>query len=106
VRDNISQYSNLCAKVFAISVDSIYTLARYKQDQRLNFSLLSDFNKEVSKAYDSIYEKFGFDMQGVSKRSAFLIDKEGVVQYAEILENASNQPDFTAINKKLNEIMA
>ena len=106
VRDNISKYNNLCAKVFAISVDSIYTLARYKQDQRLNFSLLSDFNKEVSKAYDSIYEKFGFDMQGVSKRSAFLIDKEGVVQYAEILENASNQPDFTAINKKLNEIMA
>jgi len=106
VRDNISQYNNLNAKVFGISVDSVHTLARYKQDQRLNFSLLSDFNKEVSTAYDSIYEKFGLDMKGVSKRSAFLIDREGLVQYAEVLENASEQPNFTAINKKLEEIMA
>lgn len=106
VRDNMSHYNNLNAKVFGISVDSIYTLARYKQDQRLNFSLLSDFNKEASKAYDSFYEKFGFNMQGVSKRSAFLIDKKGIVQYAEVLENAGEQPDFTAINEKLGEIMA
>lgn len=106
VRDNISQYNNLNAKVFGISVDSIYTLARYKQDQQLIFSLLSDFNKEVSTAYGSIYEKFGFSMQGVSKRSAFLIDKEGIIQYAEVLENANEQPHFTAINEKLHEIMA
>jgi peroxiredoxin len=106
VRDNISQYNNLNAKVFGISVDSLYTLARYKQDQRLNFSLLSDFNKIVSKAYDSLYEKFGFNMQGVSKRSAFLIDKEGIVQYVEVLENASEQPDFSVINEKLGQIMA
>ncbi|MDQ3681801.1 MAG: redoxin domain-containing protein [Bacteroidota bacterium] len=99
VRDNISRYNNFNAKVFGISVDSLYTLAKYKQDQGLNFSLLSDFNKEVSKAYDSIYEKFGFNMKGVTKRSAFLIDKEGIVQYAEVLENASKQPNFKAINK-------
>ncbi|MFN2439794.1 MAG: redoxin domain-containing protein [Chitinophagaceae bacterium] len=105
VRDNISQYSDLNAKVFGISVDSIYTLARYKQDQHLNFSLLSDFNRKVSRAYDSFYEKFGFDMQGVSKRSAFLIDKEGIVRYVEVLENASMQPNFTAINQSLNKII-
>jgi peroxiredoxin len=106
VRDNISRYNNFNAKVFGISVDSLYTLAKYKKEQGLNFSLLSDFNKEVSKAYDSFYEKFGYNMKGVSKRSAYLIDKERKVQYAEVLENASEQPNFTNIYKVLGEIMA
>jgi len=106
VRDNISHYNNFDAKIFGISVDSIYSLARYKEDQHLNFSLLSHFNKMVSRSYDSLYEKFGFGMQGVSKRSAFLIDRRGIIQYAEVLENASEQRNFIAINKKLGEIMA
>src|SRR5215207_7573530 len=55
VRDNIFLYNNLHAKVFGISVDTVYTLARYKEEQALNFPLLSDFNKEVSVAYDTIY---------------------------------------------------
>ncbi len=101
VRDNISQYNNMNAKVFGISVDSVYTLAKYKEEQRLNFPLLSDFNKEVSEAYDSLYEKFGFGMRGVSKRSAFLIDVNGLLQYAEVLENAKEQPNFEAIQQKL-----
>ncbi len=101
VRDNISQYNNMNAKVFGISVDSVYTLAKYKEEQRLNFPLLSDFNKDVSEAYDSLYEKFGFGMRGVSKRSAFLIDVNGLLQYAEVLENAQEQPNFEAIQQKL-----
>ncbi len=94
VRDNIAEYQKLNARVFAISVDSHYTLAKFKEDQNFNFSLLSDFNKEVSPAYGSLYEKFGLDMRGVSKRSAFIIDKQGVVSYAEVLENASETPNL------------
>ena len=97
VRDNISFYNNANAKVFGISVDSLHTLAKYKTEQNLNFSLLSDFNKEVSTAYGSIYEMFSYNMKGVSKRSAFVIDKNGIVRYAEILENASEQPNFKNI---------
>ena len=103
VRDNISQYNNSNAEVIGISVDSVYTLAKYKEEQHLNFQLLSDFNKEVSTAYGSIYQTFGFDMQGVGKRSAFVIDMEGFVQYAEILENAKDIPDFEAIQKVLSQ---
>jgi peroxiredoxin len=55
----------------------------------------------VSKSYGSLYETFGFEMQGVSKRSAFLIDKDGIVQYAEVLENAGKQQDFQALQVKL-----
>jgi len=95
VRDTIGDYEKLNAEVFGISVDSHYTLARYKADQHLNFSLLSDFNKEASAAYGSLYEKFGLNMKGVSKRSAFIIDKMGVVRYAEVLENASETPNFS-----------
>ena len=97
VRDNISFYNNANAKVFGISVDSLHTLSKYKAEQNLNFSLLSDFNKEVSTAYGSIYEMFSYNMKGVSKRSAFVIDKNGVVRYAEVLENASEQPNFKNI---------
>ena len=103
VRDNISQYNNSNAEVMGISVDSVYTLAKYKEEQHLNFQLLSDFNKDVSTAYQSLYPTFGYGMQGVGKRSAFLIDKEGIVRYAEVLENASEIPDFTAIQKTLSQ---
>ena len=102
VRDNISWYNSVNAKVFGISVDALHTLARYKEEQQFNFTLLSDFNKEVSRAYDSIYELWAYDMKGVSKRSAFVIDKEGMVRYAEVLENADAIPDFNQIRAALN----
>ena len=101
VRDNISFYNQMNAKVFGISVDSVHSLAKFKEEQQLNFPLLSDFNKDISIAYESLYEKFGFGMKGVSKRSAFVIDKEGIIQYAEILENAGLVPDFEQIRKTL-----
>ena len=94
VRDNIAAYNSANAKVFGISVDSTYTLAKYKEEQNLNFTLLSDFNKDVSELYGAIYDAFGGWMKGVSKRSAFVIDKEGIVQYAEVLESAGDLPDF------------
>jgi len=103
-RDNIALYEQVNAQVLAISVDSLFTLARYKDDQQLNFPLLSDFNKETSKAYDCLYDTFVFDMKGVSKRSAFVLDKEGVVRYAEVLETASDLPDFSSIQKTLSEL--
>lgn len=101
VRDTITWYNNAEAKVLGISVDALHTLARFKEDQQLNFTLLSDFNKDVSRLYDSIYEMFGYNMMGVSKRSAFVIDKSGVVRYAEILDNASHIPDFKKIQQTL-----
>lgn len=101
VRDSLDWYNKIEAKVFGISVDSLHTLARYKQDQQLNFTLLSDFNKEVSRSYGSIYEEFGYNMKGVSKRSAFVIDAEGIIRYAEVLDNAGEQPDFNQIRAVL-----
>jgi glutaredoxin-dependent peroxiredoxin len=105
VRDDIARYSNSNAQVLGISVDSVFTLAKFKEDQGYNFPLLSDFNKEVSAAYDSMYEYFtDMNMKGVSKRSAFIIDKAGIVQYAEVLESAGDVPNFESINEKLESL--
>lgn len=100
-RDNIALYDRSNAQVLGISVDSVFTLAKYKEEQQLNFPLLSDFNKETSSTYDALYDSFVFDMKGVSKRSAFIIDKEGVIRYAEVLETASDLPNFDAIQQTL-----
>ena len=104
VRDNIAWYNNADAKVFGISVDALHTLAKFKEDQHLNFTLLSDFNKDVSRLYDSIYEMFGYNMKGVSKRSAFVIDKSGIVRYAEVLDNAAEVPNFEAVHLVLSNL--
>jgi len=104
VRDNIGEYNAVHAEVFGISVDSVYTLAKFKEEQKLNFPLLSDFNKDVSQDYGALHDTFSLDMKGVSKRSAFVIDKLGIVRYAEVLEKPSDLPDFDAINKTLTSI--
>lgn len=104
VRDDIARYNNANAEVLGISVDSVFTLKRYKEEQGYNFPLLSDFNKEVSAAYDSLYENWILEMKGVSKRSAFIVDKEGIIQYAELVEAKDAVPDFEAINQKLESL--
>ncbi len=104
IRDNITMYNNADATVFGISVDSPQTLKKFKEDQGLNFTLLSDFNKEASTSYDTIYSNFAVWMKGVSKRSAFIIDKQGVIQYAEVLENAGGLPNFEAIQSILKSL--
>lgn len=97
IRDNIGTFNNSSATVLAISVDSPQTLAKFKEEQKLNFPLLSDFNKTVSEEYGCLYEMFSLGMRGVSKRSAFVIDKDGIIQYAEVLENAGEEPDYESV---------
>lgn len=104
MRDNLSVYEGLNAEILAISVDSFATLAKFKEDQGLNFALLSDFNKHVSRAYGAFYEDFVLDMKGVSKRSAFVIDKNGTVQYSEVLDSAGELPNFEAIQAALRQL--
>lgn len=104
MRDDIAYYSGLNAEVLAISVDSPFTLAKFKEDQRLNFPLLSDFNKETSKSYDAYYDEFVMGMKGVAKRSAFVVDKEGIIRYAEVLDSAGNLPNFETIKQTLNSL--
>src|SRR5574343_215143 len=56
VRDDIGSYSNISAKVYGISVDSPFSLGKFKAEQNLNFDLLSDFNKKTSSDYGCLYD--------------------------------------------------
>jgi len=99
MRDSFGYYEGVNAKVIGISVDSPFTLAKFKEEQSYQFPLLSDFNKETSPAYGAYYDEFVFNLKGVAKRAAFVIDEEGNISYAEVLENAGDLPDFNAIKQ-------
>jgi peroxiredoxin len=99
MRDSFGYYQGMNAEVVGISVDSPFTLAKFKEENAYQFPLLSDFNKEVSQAYGAFYDEFVFNLKGVSKRSAFVIDEEGKIIHAEVLEDAGNMPDFDVIRK-------
>ncbi len=104
VRDTLAWYNQLNVEVIGLSVDSIFSLKKFKEEQALNFTLVSDFNKTISSAYQSLYDTFGGWMHGVSKRSAFVVNAEGNIAYAEVLENAGEQPDFVALKKVLENL--
>ena len=90
IRDNINKFDNINAQVLGISVDSPFALKMWAEKNSFNFPLLSDFNKEVSPLYDSLYDIFApgkFDYKGVSKRSAFVVDKNGIIKYTEICQS-------------------
>ena len=103
IRDEIADYNKVNAEIIGISVDSLHSLRKYKAEQNLNFTLLSDFNKTISSDYGSLYENFGW-MHGVSKRSTFVIDKDGIIRHMEILENASEMPDLAAVKKTVENL--
>lgn len=103
-RDSLEDYKNLNATVFGISVDSPFAQKLWNEKLNFGFDLLSDFNKEVCQLYgvldeNWLSEKFGY--KGVAKRSAFVIDKNGVIQYAEVLDNPGNEPDYQKIKETL-----
>ena len=100
VRDDISSYSDLNAQVYGISVDSPFAQEVMANKENLNFPLLSDFNKDVSKSYGVLYEDFiGFN--GVAKRSAFVVSKEGTILFAWSSDDPKQLPDFDAIKASL-----
>lgn len=100
VRDNMKMYRSLDATVIGISVDSFFTLKAFKKARNLNFTLLSDFNKEVSRQYDVLLKNY-YGMRGVSKRASFVINHDGFIKYVQVLEDSGELPDFKAILKSI-----
>lgn len=100
VNSGLQAYKDLNAEVYGISVDSPFSQEKMANIDNLQFPLLSDFNKEVSEAYDVLYaDLLGF--KGVSKRSAFVIDENGQIIYSESSDDPKVVPDFGAIKAAL-----
>ncbi len=95
-RDAMGSLKAYGAKVFGISPDSPFTRQRFKKENNINYPLLSDFNKGVSKEYGVQYEDFiGF--KGVPKRSVFVLDKEGIVRYKWVTEDNKIPPNVEEV---------
>ncbi|MFN5222838.1 MAG: redoxin domain-containing protein [Bacteroidota bacterium] len=101
IRDDMASYNQLNAKVIGISTDSVFTIAKFKSDQGYEFELLSDYNKEVCGQYGAQYDEFLFGMKGTAKRSAFVIDENGMVIYAQVNDSPGDMPDFDAVKAAL-----
>lgn len=107
-RDSMKDYENLNAQVFGISVDSPFSQKLWVDKHKFNFALLSDFNKEVAPAFGAFYDLWlpgKWDLKGVAKRAAFVIDKNGLIQYAEVLESAGEEPNYNAVQETLKKLV-
>ena len=95
-RDSTAQLNGANAQVFGISVDTFFTLNAFRNQAKLTFPLLSDFNKEVIRDY-GVFNEDMIGLKGISKRAVFVIDKDGIVRHAEVLEDARNEPDYQKV---------
>jgi peroxiredoxin len=94
-RDSLAQLNRANAQVYGISVDTFFTLKAFQDAQKLAFPLLSDFNKEVIHQY-GVFNPDMIGLRGIAKRAVFVVDKDGVVRYREVLDDARNEPNYEA----------
>ena len=104
----LGAYTDLNCKVFGISGDNPFAQAAWAEKEGISLTLLSDYDHQASEAYGITYDQFlpekNLIMGGVPKRSAFVIDKAGVVQFAQVNDSPGDLPDFEAIQAKLAEL--
>ncbi len=96
IRDDYEDYTKLGAEVMATSVDSPLTLKVWAEQLKLPFPLLSDFNKEVSRAYGALHDNL-LGLKGVAKRAVFVMDGKGTVRYRWVSDDPGQLPDFDEI---------
>lgn len=102
MRDDWSKWSGLGAKVYGISVDSPFVNMKFAKENNLPFPLLSDFNREATKAYGVLMEDL-VGLKDVSMRSAFVIDRQGKIAYSWVAENPGVEPDYAAVQKAVQD---
>lgn len=95
-RDQLVRFNHAQAQVYGISVDTFFALKAFHDAQRLTFPLLSDFNKQVIRAYD-VFNEDMIGLHGIAKRAVFVIDSTGVVRHREVLDDARNEPDYQKV---------
>lgn len=103
VSAGLGQYSNLNAAVIGISVDTPFAQEAWAKQEKIGITLASDLNKNVIKAYDVVFPNLA-GIGDTAARAAFVIDKEGVIKYAEQTPTPKDVPDFSAIQTALSAL--
>lgn len=108
VSNGLREYREMKANVFGISGDNPFAQEAWAQKENIGVPLLSDYEHEVARTYDVAYDSFlpqaGLTMGGVPKRAVFVIDRKGVIQHVESLEDARELPDFEKVKARLAEL--
>jgi peroxiredoxin len=99
-RDSMARLNKANGQVFGVSVDTFFTLKAFHDQQKLTFPLLSDFNKQVIRDY-GVFNEDMIGLKGIAKRAVFVLDKDGVVRYREVLDDARNEPNYDKIFESL-----
>ena len=101
-RDSMQNFNKFNAKVVGISVDQPFSLAQFGKENKLNFDLLSDHTREISKKYGGIHMDFaGAKQLTASKRAVYVIDKDGKIIYNWVSENPGIEPNYNEIEEAL-----
>jgi peroxiredoxin len=95
-RDSMADLNKVKAQVLGISVDTFFALKAFQDQQHLSFPLLSDFNKQVIREYGAFNEDM-IGLKGIAKRAVFVLDRDGVVKYREVLDDARNEPNYQKV---------
>ncbi len=100
VTAGLAQYTGLNAEVIGISVDSPFAQEAWALKEKIGIPLASDLNKTTTKAYDVVFPMLA-GVGDTSARAAFVIDKAGIVQYAEQTATPKDLPNFQAVKDVL-----
>ena len=105
LRDSMNSFNDLNAIVLGISVDSPWANAEFAKKYEIKFNLLSDYNRDVSKSYNMIFNGLG-GLEGYecSNRGIIIIDKQGLIQYRWVAENPGVEPDYSEIIEKVKSL--
>ena len=103
VSQGLGVYQGLNAEVIGISVDSPFAQEAWAKQEKITIKLVSDLNKEVTRAYGVEFKSLA-GIGDTSGRAAFVIDREGIVRYAELTATPKDLPDFASIKAKLAEL--
>jgi glutaredoxin-dependent peroxiredoxin len=95
-RDSLARLNKANAQVYGVSVDTFFTLKAFQDQQGLTFPLLSDFNKQAIREY-GVFNEDMIGLKGIAKRAVFVIDKDGVIRYKEVLDDARNEPNYDKV---------
>ncbi len=102
-RETMSGFKGANASVLGVSTDTFFALKAWRDQQHFEFQLLSDYNKDVIKAYDVVNPDM-IGLKNIAKRAVFVIDTGGVVRYREVLDDARNEPDYGKLSEALSKL--
>ena len=104
-RDTMNDLNQLNAQVVGVSVDSPFSLKQFAQQNNIEYPLLSDFNKQAATTYGVLREDL-LGLKGVANRSAFILDKDGIVRWKWVSEDPRVEPDYNEIQSQLRALSA